>query len=86
MLFKFIGFFVQTYRKLTNYDPAYIIGSRGASGHNIYLTFGSNKTQTKDAQDSYKRYAMAMRHYDQKICNQESFIRGYNDTKHSLGA
>ena len=58
---------------------AYIIGQRAAQGYNIYLTFGSDKTITKDAEDSYRRYAMAMKHYDQVLCDLDSFVIGYND-------
>ena len=57
---------------------AFIIGKRGAMGYNIYLTFGSEKTVSKNAEDSYHRYAMAMKHYNQDICDREHFIKGYN--------
>lgn len=57
---------------------AFEIGKRAAQGYNIYLTFGSSKTITKDAHDSYKRYSMAMKHYNQDLCDKESFIQGYN--------
>ena len=56
---------------------AFQIGKRAAQGYNIYLTFGSDKTVTKDAEDSYKRYAMAMKHYNQAICDRDSFLLGY---------
>lgn len=60
---------------------AYEIGKRAAQGYNIYLTFGSDKTVTKGAEDSYKRYAMAMKHYNQTLCNRNSYIVGYNKSK-----
>ncbi len=47
----------------------------------MYLTFGSDKTVTKDAEDSYGRYAMAMKHYNQIVCDKDIFIQGYNDVQ-----
>ena len=66
------------------YKKAYELGKRAAQGYNIYLTFGSEKTITKDAEDSYRRYAMAMKHYDGDICDRESFLEGYNHMKYSM--
>jgi len=60
---------------------AYVIGYRAGLGKNMYLTFGSDKTVTKDAEDSYKRYAMAMKHYNQTLCDKDEFFKGYNDAK-----
>ena len=60
---------------------AFEIGKRAAQGYNMYLTFGSDKTVTKNAEDSYKRYAMAMKHYNQTLCNIDCFILGYNNSK-----
>ena len=57
---------------------AFSIGQRAALGKNIYLTFGSDKTVVVDAQDSYKRYAMAMKHYNQSLCDKGSFLQGFN--------
>ena len=57
---------------------AYILGQRAATGKNIYLTFGSEKTRPKSAQESYSRYAMAMKHYNQVVCDRESFFLGFN--------
>jgi len=74
-------FFKSLKRKYFRYrsnKKAFIIGSRAAKGYNIYLTFGSEKTITKDAADSYKRYKMAMKHYKQKPCLQKAFTDGYN--------
>jgi hypothetical protein len=68
-------------RKILKYrsnKKAFNIGYRAGKGYNIYLTFGSVKTITKDAVDSYKRYKMAMKHYKQKPCLQKAFTRGYN--------
>jgi len=53
---------------------AYVIGYRAGLGKNMYLTFGSDKTVTKDAEDSYKRYAMAMKHYNQTLCIIKHFV------------
>ena len=64
----------QTYRQ---YKRGFKIGKRAAQGYNIYLTFGSDKTVSKDAEDSYTRYSMAMKHYNQVLCDEESFILGY---------
>jgi len=63
------------------YKRGFIIGKRAALGYNIYLTFGSNKTITKDAEDSYKRYSMAMKHYNQLLCDRVGFYSGYNSVK-----
>ena len=60
-------------------ERAYVIGQRAASGKNIYLTFGSEKTCPKSAEESYNRYSMAMKHYNQKICDKESFILGFEE-------
>lgn len=60
---------------------AYIIGSRAALGKNIYLTFGSQKTVTKNAQESYLRYSTAMKRYNQECCDKEYFIKGYDEMK-----
>lgn len=60
---------------------AYIIGSRAASGKNIYLTFGSEKTVAKNAHESYIRYSMAMKRYDQECCDREYFIKGYDEMR-----
>jgi len=57
------------------------LGKRAAKGYNIYLTFGSDKTITKDAKDSYRRYSMAMKHYNQVLCDKESFIQGYTQVE-----
>jgi len=75
--------FVQITRKKRVDNRAYEIGKAGAQGKNIYLTFGSAKTVCKDADDSYKRYAMAMNQYEQELCDKEEFVKGYNDTKQS---
>lgn len=56
---------------------AYILGQRAARGKNIYLTFGSEKTCPKSGEESYERYAMAMKHYNQVPCNKEYFLRGF---------
>ena len=56
---------------------AYILGQRAARGKNIYLTFGSEKTCPKSGEESYKRYAMAMKHYNQVLCDKEYFLRGF---------
>lgn len=60
------------------YSKAFAIGKRAAQGYNVYLTFGSDKTITVDAKDSYKRYAMAMKHYKEEVCSQDAFYDGYN--------
>ena len=56
---------------------AYILGQRAARCKNIYLTFGSEKTCPKSGEESYKRYAMAMKHYNQVLCDKEYFLRGF---------
>ncbi len=56
---------------------AYILGQRAARGKNIYLTFGSEKTCPKSGEESYKRYAMAMKYYKQNVCDRESFLDGF---------
>ena len=66
------------YFKYRAKKKAYDIGCRAAKGYNIYLTFGSEKTITKNAKDSYKRYKMAMKHYKQKPCLEKAFTKGYN--------
>ena len=66
---------------LKQYNRAFQIGYSAGSGNNVYLTFGSPKTVTKDAEDSFNRYSMAMRQYNQKICNKETFVQGYNEAK-----
>jgi len=71
----------QEYKSYKRYKRAYTIGYRAGEGRNVYLTFGSDKTITKDAEDSYKRYSMAMKHYNQTPCDKESFFQGYNDAK-----
>lgn len=63
------------------YKRGFIIGKRAAKGYNIYLTFGSKKTISKDAEDSYKRYSMAMKHYNQVLCDSAGFFSGYNSVK-----
>lgn len=60
---------------------AFILGQRAAGGNNIYLTFGSEKTCPKSAEDSFRRYSMAMKHYNQNVCDEESFLDGYNIKK-----
>ena len=69
------------YKIHKQYKRGFEIGKRAAKGYNIYLTFGSEKTISKDAKDSYKRYSMAMKHYNQVLCDEESFIMGYNQIK-----
>jgi len=69
---------LQVYRQ---YKRGFKIGKRAAQGYNIYLTFGSKKTISKDAEDSYKRYSMAMKHYNQALCDKASFVSGYNSIK-----
>lgn len=56
---------------------AYILGQRAACGKNIYLTFGSDKTCPNSADESYHRYSMAMKHYNQSVCDRESFLLGF---------
>lgn len=63
---------------------AYMIGSRAALGKNIYLTFGSEKTVTKNAHESYVRYSTAMKRYDQECCDKEYFVKGYDETKQKM--
>ena len=73
---------VQVCKEYEVHRHAYELGCRAAQGKNIYLTFGSEKTISKDAQDSYRRYVMAMKHYNNGVvCNKESFIAGYNAVK-----
>jgi len=70
----------QTFQKRKELDRksrAFEIGRRAAQGYNIYLTFGSDKTRPQDAEDSYRRYSMAMKRYNQVLCDKESFIQGY---------
>jgi len=67
----------QQWKELDSESRGFEIGKRAAQGYNIYLTFGSDKTQPKDAEDSYRRYSMAMKHYNQDLCDKESFIQGY---------
>ena len=71
----------QLYLQYKEQKKAYQIGYRAGKGKNIYLTFGSDKTITKNAHDSYHRYAMAMRHYNEISCNEEDFTIGYNRAK-----
>ncbi len=59
------------------YKRGFEIGKRAAQGYNIYLTFGSDKTITKDVEDSYRRYSMAMKHYNQVLCDEKGFFEGY---------
>lgn len=70
--------FISKYKHYKEYRKGFEIGKRAAQGYNVYLTFGSRKTVTRDAQDSYKRYAMAMNHYEQILCNKKGFYDGYN--------
>lgn len=72
---------IQKYKKYKKNKKAYNIGKRAAKGYNIYVTFGSEKTITKDANDSYNRYAMAMKHYKQELCDEEWFLLGYDSVK-----
>ena len=65
-------------------ERAYILGQRAAHGKNIYLTFGSEKTSPKSAEDSYRRYAMAMKHYNGIVCDMESFVQGYNNMQKKM--
>ena len=68
------------YRESLREDKrAYILGQRAARGKNIYLTFGSQKTCPKSAEDSYRRYAMAMKHYNGDICDKKSFVLGFEE-------
>lgn len=67
------------YKRYKQHKKAFELGKRAAKGYNIYITFGSAKTRCKSAEDSYDRYAMAMKHYTQRVCNKESFILGYNE-------
>ncbi len=66
---------LQVYRQ---YKRGFEIGKRAAKGYNIYLTFGSDKTVSKDAEDSYTRYSMAMKHYNQDLCDRTGFFSGYD--------
>lgn len=75
---KYFSRFQENREQYKSQDRAYKIGYAAGSGENMYLTFGSDKTVPKDAEDSYKRYAMAMKHYNQVVCNKESFLNGYN--------
>ncbi|OHE10068.1 MAG: hypothetical protein A2513_08195 [Sulfurimonas sp. RIFOXYD12_FULL_33_39] len=80
-MYKLSNFFSSLVDKLDimrKRRQAYIIGSRAALGKNIYLTFGSQKTVTKNAQESYIRYSTA---YDQECCDKEYFIKGYDEMK-----
>jgi hypothetical protein len=81
VLFNLYLFFVriikQGFKSNNPHTKAFEIGKRAAQGYNIYLTFGSDKTITKDADDSYRRYSMAMKHYGQVLCEKEGFILGY---------
>ena len=61
---------------------AFAIGKHGGLGYNIYITFCSAKTVTKD---SYRRYAMAMKHYNQEVCDKDYFIAGYKIGKLKKG-
>ncbi len=63
------------------YKRGFKIGKRAAQGYNIYLTFGSDKTVSKDADDSYTRYSMAIKHYNQVLCDKAGFVNGYNSIK-----
>jgi hypothetical protein len=72
---------IQKYKKYKQNKKAYNIGKRAAKGYNIYVTFGSKKTIPKDANDSYRRYSMAMRHYNQELCSKEYFLLGYDEQK-----
>jgi len=74
-------FIKRKYKIYKQHKRAYTIGYRAGLGKNMYLTFGSDKTVTKDAEDSYSRYAMAMKHYNQIVCDKDTFIQGYNDAK-----
>ena len=78
---SFYEAFKRRVKMYKQHTKAYKIGKRAAQGYNIYLTFGSEKTVAKNAEDSYKRHAMAMKHYNQAICNKDGFILGYNQAK-----
>lgn len=65
------------YKIYRQYKKGFVIGKRAAQGYNIYLTFGSDKTRPKDAEDSYRRYSMAMKHYNQELCDEKGFFEGY---------
>ena len=65
------------------YQRAFEIGKRAAQGYNIYLTFGSEKTVTKNVEDSYMRYSMAMKQYNQVLCDEKGFFEGYQKIKSS---
>lgn len=71
----------QGFKVNNQHTKSFEIGKRAAQGYNIYLTFGSDKTITKDAEDSYRRYSMAMKHYNQVLCDEESFLHGYRQEK-----
>jgi hypothetical protein len=75
---NFLKSLKRKYFRYRSKKKAFNIGSRAAKGYNIYLTFGSEKTIIKSAEDSYKRYAMAMKHYKQKPCLKKVFTDGYN--------
>jgi hypothetical protein len=87
VLFNLYLFFVRIIKqgfKINNqHTKAFEIGKRAAQGYNIYLTFGSDKTITKDEDDSYRRYSMAMKHYGQVLCDKRSFLLGYEQVKMS---
>lgn len=72
---------IRKWKIYKQHKRAFEIGKRAAQGYNIYLTFGSEKTVTKSAEDSYRRYSMAMKHYNQALCDINSFILGYNQIK-----
>ena len=79
-----VGLFHILKRKLKIYKQhkrAFELGKRAGSGENIYHRFGSATTVTKNAEDSYQRYAMAMRYLSQISCDKDSFIMGYNKIK-----
>jgi hypothetical protein len=83
-MYKLSNFFSSLADKLNimrKRRQAYIIGSRAALGKNIYLTFGSEKTVIKNAQESYIRYSMAMKRYDQECCDKEYFVKGYDEMR-----
>jgi len=68
---------INKYKIYKQRRKAYILGKRAGSGKNIYLTFGSDRTIVNDAEDSYRRYAMAMKHYNQVLCDREYFLLGF---------
>ena len=69
------------YKRYKQHKKAFELGKRAAKGYNIYITFGSAKTRCKSAEDSYDRYAMAMKHYNQVLCDEKGFFEGYMHVK-----